>query len=88
MIHVDCIEMQTDYTVKRNTLMPYNSVLDVSVHKKYHRTPFVLTFKNVISIVICRFFTIYLCFKHVIRTNKMHTFFNISLTVRLVTVLC
>ena len=34
-------EIQTKYTVKHNTLLPYNSALHVSAHQNHHQATFI-----------------------------------------------
>jgi hypothetical protein len=42
-------EIHCDYTVKRNTLMPYHTVIHVFVHQNYYQAPLLQTFKNIIN---------------------------------------
>lgn len=43
------------YTVKHNTLMPYN-MLYILVHQDHHQAPFLQKFKNINKLVLYKFF--------------------------------
>jgi hypothetical protein len=39
-------EIQTKYTVKHNTLLPYNGALRVSAHQNHHQAPLLQRFQK------------------------------------------
>jgi len=49
------MKIQTMYTVKHNTLMPYNMPY-ILVHQDHHQAPFLQKFKNISKLVLCKFF--------------------------------
>jgi hypothetical protein len=50
-------EIQTNFTVKQNTLVQHNNVLHVSVHQNHHQAPFLQTFQKQKFIFTCSFFS-------------------------------
>ena len=52
----DVIQIQTKYTVRHNTLMPYGTVLRLSVRRNRHRAPLLQSLKALSTFTTCNSF--------------------------------